>query len=101
MPFDLSFFLIFLLILAAILQEDVIFTLIYLFLGVYLLGGWWSRKILSSITYQRDMPARAFFGDEIAVRVEVANPSWLPAVWLRIQESVPVDLSIQKNLKQV
>jgi uncharacterized protein (DUF58 family) len=101
MPFDLTFFLIILLVLAAFLQEDVIFTLIYLFLGVYILGGMWSRKILAGITYKRFLPVRAFFGDDIPVRVEVGNPGWLPAVWLRIQESVPVDLSIQKNLKQV
>ncbi len=101
MSFDLTFFLVILLVLAALLQEDVIFTLIYLFLGVYILGGVWSRRTLAGIIHRRILPARAFFGDEIPVRVEVANLSRLPAVWLRIQESVPVDLSIQKNLKQV
>jgi uncharacterized protein (DUF58 family) len=101
MSFDLTFFLVILLVLAAVLQEDVIFTLIYLFLGVYILGGIWSRRMLAGVTHRRILPVRAFFGDDIPVRVEVANPGPLPVVWLRIQESVPVDLSIQKNLKQV
>jgi uncharacterized protein (DUF58 family) len=101
MPTDLTFFLILLLVLAALLQEDFIFTLLYLFIGVYLLGNVWSRRTLSAITCQRIYPRRAFFGDDIPVRVEVQNRGLLPVVWVRIQESVPVDLSIQKNLKQV
>ncbi len=101
MPIDLTLFLIVLLVLAALLQEDFVFTLLYLFIGVYFLGNIWSRRTLSAVAYQRNFPRRAFFGDDVLVRVEVSNRGMLPVVWLRIQESVPVDLSIQKNLKQV
>ncbi len=101
MPVDLTLFLLILLVLAALLQEDFVFTLLYLFIGVYFLGSIWSRRTLSAVVYQRNFPRRAFFGDDVPVRVEVHNRSMLPVIWLRIQESVPVDLSIQKNLKQV
>ncbi len=86
MPIDLTLFLIVLLVLAALLQEDFVFTLLYLFIGVYFLGNIWSRRTLSAVAYQRNFPRRAFFGDDVLVRVEVSNRGMLPVVWLRIQD---------------
>ncbi len=101
MPVDITIYLVLLLILAAVVQQDFIFALLYLFLGAYLIGSVWSRRSLAAVNFHRRMPTHAFFGDDIPVRLEVLNTGLLPVVWLRLQESVPVELSVQKNLRQV
>lgn len=94
-------FLIFLLVFAAAVRQDFIFTVLYLFAGAYLIGNWWSRKSLDSVTYHRSFDNRVFLNEEIKVKLKVSNRSWLPVVWLRVNESLPVDLSMQKNFRQV
>ena len=85
--------LIFLLILLAVLvQDEYVFTLIYLLLGTFVLARWWSRKALSAVSIERYFTRRVFPGEEVSVRVKLVNRYWLPVVWLQVTESVPVDL---------
>ena len=85
--------LIVLLILAALFRDDFSFTLLYLFAGAFVLGTWWSRRALASVTYQRQYADRAFLGEEVTITLEIQNKGWLPVPWLRVHEGLPVALS--------
>jgi uncharacterized protein (DUF58 family) len=85
--------LLFLIFVAAFLRDDFAFTLIYLLVGVFLVGSWWSRQAIVAITYKRHFFRRAFLGEKIKVDLEIKNSKWLPIPWLRIRESLPVQLS--------
>jgi uncharacterized protein (DUF58 family) len=90
-----------LLIVAAIFRDDFSFTLLYLFVGAFALGTWWSRSGLAALTYKRYFTDRVFLGEKVNVRLEIANPSWLPMPWFRVHEGLPVDLSGPESLQRV
>ena len=84
------------------MREDTILTVFYLLAGVYLGGRWWSRRALNNVTLQRHLPTHAFLGEVVPVRIDLQNRSWLPVVWLRAQDTVPVGLAIgQESHRQV
>ncbi len=94
-------FLILLIVLAAVLRDNFVFTLLYLFTGSYLLGQLWSRRALAAVRYQRRFTRHVFFGETISIRLNIKNIGWLPVIWLRIHESLPVELAISNPVKQV
>jgi uncharacterized protein (DUF58 family) len=94
-------FLIFLFVLAVIVREDFVFTVLYLFAGTYLIGGWWSRKALSSVSFKRNLSTRVFLNEEIPVQLEIRNSSWLPVIWLRIEEGLPVELAANRYFRHI
>ena len=98
---DYLLFLMFLLVVAAVVRGDFAFTVLYLFLGAFLLGRWWSGKALKSITCQRFFESHAFVGEDVTVRLVIRNRGWLPIAWLRLYESLPVDLAIPNAVNQV
>jgi hypothetical protein len=93
--------LILLFIVAVLVRDDFVFTVVYLLAGAYIAGRWWSRQALRGLSAQREFVNRAFFGEEIPVRLHVRNASLLPVVWLRLQESVPVELAPPNPMQQV
>lgn len=93
--------LISLIFLAVFLGEDFVLKVIYLLVGAYLVGGWWSRKAFANLRFLRQYEEHAFLNDEIPVTVEVSNQGWLPVLWLKLHESIPVGLSLDKNIQKV
>jgi uncharacterized protein (DUF58 family) len=93
--------LISLIILAVFLGEDFVFKVIYLLVGAYLVGGWWSRKAFANLRFTRQYNEHAFLNEEIPVSMEVSNQGWLPVLWLKLHESIPVGLSLDKNIQKV
>ena len=93
--------LISLLILAAFLRDDFIFSLVYMFAGAYALSRWWSHRALSEIRVERHLAKKAFIGEEIPVALEVTNNGILPIVWARIHDSLPVELSTPNFFRRV
>ncbi len=98
---ELLVFIGLLFLLAVIVRQDFVFELLYLFLGTYLIGEFWSRKSIQAIRYKRTFCDRVFLNEEIPVELEITNSSWLPVVWLRMHESLPVELSIDKYFRRV
>lgn len=98
-------FLIFLMmvfaLIAAILRADFVLTLVYLLLGVLVLGRWWSQRALSKVTVVRRFNRRAFLGEIVPVRLEIKNNSLLPVVWLHLHESLPVGVAAPGLFRQV
>lgn len=80
-------------VLAALLRIDFFFTILYLFVGAYILSSLWSRRMLSQLTLTRRFQQRAFLGDTIEVTLKLQNRSHLPVPWLLLTESFPVVLS--------
>ena len=86
------FLIIALFILAALLRIDFFFTILYLFVGVYILTHLWSRRVLRNLGLERQMTNRAFSGDQVEVTLRLTNNSRLPIPWLMLSESLPVEL---------
>ncbi len=87
-------FLLFLFFLAVTLQEPSIVTIIYFLIGAYLFGRWWRDRSLAALEFTRTLNPRILLGETVSVRLEVANRGWLPLPWVRIHESLPVELAI-------
>jgi uncharacterized protein (DUF58 family) len=91
---ELALFLLFLLVLAVILQDTSIVTIIYFLVGAFLLGRWWRDRALDSLEFHRRLHPRALLGETVSVQLEVLNRGWLPVPWVRIHESLPVELAV-------
>ncbi|MGQ0600142.1 MAG: DUF58 domain-containing protein [Anaerolineales bacterium] len=94
-------FLLLLFLVAIALRIDFFFTIAYLFFGMWLAARWWARRNVRHIKVKREYVNRAFFGDEVPVRVEVRNSGVLPVTWLQVKESVPVDLGLPRRPARV
>lgn len=93
--------LIILIIIAALLRDDFAFTLIYLFLSVYVMGIWWSNRAITGVSYKRKFDSHVFLGEAFDVELEVTNNSILPVPWLRLHEGLSVDLKGPKIHQRV
>lgn len=90
-----------LLVIGAMLREDFVLTILYLFIGAYAMGRWWSRRALDSVASERKLQRRAFLGETVDVELELSNTSWLPVVWLRLHEALPVELAVPNFFQQI
>lgn len=88
----LLLFILTLFLIAAILREQFVLILLYLFMEAYLISHWWSSQVIKSVKVERRFTQRAYWGEQIPVRVRIMNTGWLPAVWLHARESLPVEL---------
>jgi uncharacterized protein (DUF58 family) len=93
--------LLFVVLTAITLRNPVLVALVYLLGGVFLAGWFWSRSIIRTLTYTRRFDKRAFLGETVRVRLELENRNWLPAPWVRIHESLPLELAIPSFFRQV
>jgi uncharacterized protein (DUF58 family) len=91
---ELALFVLFLFILAVVLQDTSIITVIYFLAGAFLLGRWWRDRTLVSLEFHRRLHPRALLGETVTVRLEVVNRGWLPVPWVKIHESLPVELAV-------
>jgi uncharacterized protein (DUF58 family) len=93
--------LILLIIIAALMRDDFALTLIYLFIGAFIAGTWWSKRSLSKIDYKRKFDDKAFLGEKVEVNLAFKNKGWLPVLWLSIQDGLPVALSSSPAFERV
>ena len=94
-------FIFVLFILAAILRVDFFFTILYLFVGVYILSRLWTNQMVKQLVSSRHFENRAFLGDEITVTITVKNEGWLPIPWLMVHETYPLNLSLTPFFREV
>ncbi len=85
--------LVVLLVVAAVVKGGFAFTVFYLFLGIYIISLVWTRQSAKNLTCERKFEKRAFWGEEIPVKLQIRNRGWLPIPWLNIYESLPFELS--------
>lgn len=94
-------FVLILFVLAALLRIDFFFTILYLFVGVYVVSHFWFHRSLKNLDVSRTLQQRAFFGDNVTVTLKFKNRSRLPILWLRLNESFPVALSSPPFVREV
>ena len=94
-------YVILLLAVAIATQDNFIFTLLYLILGAFLLGRWWSERALASITFKRTFSKRIFLGEIVTLEIEVINEGRLPVVWLKLQDLLPVEIRTSPSFQRV
>ena len=93
--------LIILFLVAAFLRMDWVYYLVYVVGGVWIFSHFWIRRSLGRIHVERSLPGHAFTGEVITAHVRLTNRSWLPVLWLQIQEAVPLDLKDQPDYRTV
>lgn len=86
-------FLLILFLIAAFLRVEFFFTILYLFLAVYLLSHLWARRTLAQLDVHRRFTDHAFFGDLVTVNTVIQNKGLLPIPWLEVHQSLPVQLA--------
>ncbi len=97
-------FIIFILVLfflAAILRIDFFFTILYLFVGVYIVSHIWSRRVLKQLKIQRKLEQRVFQGETVTVSLTLENPGLLPIPWLLLNDTFSTVLSSPPFFRQV
>ncbi len=70
------------------------------FLALFL-GRLWAERSLRHIVCTREVAPRAFLGERMSVTLRVRNQGLLPLVWLRIHESIPVQLKAPNFFQRV
>lgn len=88
-------------IIALLVRDDFIFTIVYLLAGVTIVGRIWSLKVLRNLAYERSYTRKAFCGEEVPVQLTVSNRGWMPMIWLRLIESLPTEIAPVIPLRQV
>jgi uncharacterized protein (DUF58 family) len=95
------FLLILMLVLAFFFRVDFIFFVIYVCVGVYLWNRWQTPRSVASLRSARRYNKRAFWGEDVSVELMVHNPRLLPLPWLRVQESIAVELRKGEGVNHV
>lgn len=95
------FLLIPLVLVAALMSDDFALTLIYLMVGAFALGAWWSRRVLKQIEAQREIDSHAFLGKTIKISLKVHNNGLFPAAWVALHDSLPLALGGIKPFQRV
>ena len=88
----LLLFIIGLFLIAALFRVDFFFYLLYVFFGVYFLSRLWTERALRNVTFEREHVTHAFLGERVPVKLRIRNRGALPLPWLRIHESLPIQL---------
>ena len=94
-------FLVILIILAVVTRETFLFVLLYLFVGVTLMGRWWTGTVVNRLIFHRRFDRQAFPGETVPVRIDIENRSVLPAVWLRVQDYYPIEVADTSSFSEV
>jgi uncharacterized protein (DUF58 family) len=89
------------LLLAFFTGSHSLFYLAYVLGGLVLLSRLWIPRASRQVWSARHFPARAFYGEEVAVELEVANRGRWPILWLALHESLPVALHVPNFQRRV
>lgn len=88
------------LLIAIVLRMDIVFYLVYVLAGSFALARWWANRSLKRLRVTRHFTDHIFSGETTHVAIRIANPSLLPAPWIRYDESPPPELTGSTRLMQ-
>ena len=80
------------LLVAIVTQQPALLAVVLLLMGLLLFGRAWPRISLRAVQVTRRMPQRAFLDEAVPVTLDVHNTGLLPATWLNLRDSIPVEL---------
>lgn len=93
--------IILLVLLAAVVRDDTVLTMCYLLAAIYFVGGWWSRRAFSRVTFKRQFNRHAFPNELVPVTLEVSNESYLPIAWLSLYDSAVPEIAPDQTFREV
>lgn len=93
-------FLILFILIAVAFQEPAVTTLAYLLAGMVLFGRLWATRSARNLRIRRRFETHAYLGETVTVGLQVENAGWLPVVWLHLQESLPVELTVPHTFQR-
>ncbi len=93
--------LILLILIAGIVRADNVLTVLYLLVAVFIAGRIWSRNALRKVTVERHFSPNSFLDQPLEVQLRVKNTSLLPVIWLKLHESLPLDLIAPNYFREV
>jgi len=96
-----TFFILVLILLAIFTRETFVVVLIYLFIGAGILGKLWVDRVVNRMQYSRKFEHKVFPGEIVPVDLQIQNSTWLPAVWLNIQDYFPIEVADVRHFAQV
>jgi len=91
MPYLLGF-IIGLFLLAVLLRINFFFYILYIFFGIYFFSRLWAEKGAQNVEFRREFSERGFPGEKSTAKLHIKNQSLLPLPWLRLHESLPLQL---------
>lgn len=90
-----------LLAMAVLFRLDFVYYVIYVLGGIWLLARWATPRSLRSLRVTRRFVDHAFLGETIPVAIELHNATWLPMPWVRVNESLPLELATAAQIRRV
>ncbi len=97
----LLFLTVALVLVGVVTGESFIFNVVYLIAGAFFIGRWWSSKSVSAVTFERKFEDHVYLGEVVPVRLEIKNAGWLPVLWLRVHDLLPIEIMPTQSFQQV
>lgn len=98
---ELPYLLGVLLLIALLLRLDFVFYALYVVGGIWLLARWATPRSMKALAVQRSFVSHAFLGETIPVTLHLHNPTRLPMPWLKVNESLPLDLAAAEKIDRI
>ena len=86
---------------AFLLRVDFIFYILYVLIGVFLWGRWFTPRAMRNLIAGRTYRRRAFLGETVEVTLTLTNKSRMGLPWLQFHESVPPELRLEEPPQRV
>lgn len=86
---------------AAALRSEIFFYLLYVLVGLQVVGWGWARAASRALSCTRQLPAAAFPGEPVEVTLVVRNEGLLPIPWVALHESLPPALRTPPSVQRV
>lgn len=86
---------------AVLLRLDFVYYVIYVVGAIWLLSRWATPYSMRHLKVTRDYTDHIFLGETAEVRLELTNDTWLPLPWLRLDETLPLELAPTQQLRRV
>ncbi|MCB8942147.1 MAG: DUF58 domain-containing protein [Ardenticatenaceae bacterium] len=88
----MAYLIVLLLIIAFALRVDFVFYILYVCIGLYLWGRWYTPRALANLRVERIFHSHAFWGERLPITLQISNQNRLAVPWLQLQESVALEL---------
>lgn len=95
-----STLIIILLFVAFLLRVDFVFYIIYVCIGVYAWSRWGTPRAMRNLHSGRTYTSHAFWGESVPITIHLENRGRLPLPWVRLTESVAVQLKEGKPVNE-
>ena len=98
---ELPYLLGVLLLIGLLLRLDFVFYVFYVVGGIWLLARWATPRSMKALAVRRSFVSHAFLGETIPVTLDLHNQTRLPIPWLKVNESLPLDLAAAARINRI